>query len=316
VEGVQETPRQSEEEGKTITLIPITAQGGAGAAERKEVVEVRLRYGRKIAPLTTAGTIDLAAPPMNLPVLRLGWTLSIPPNYDLVVDHGNMRRVNWFTENELVQANPDAVPVRQSKSEPEPQQGDVQGTRNFEVIRRMSEGKAAGLPSMYSGARPQAGRLYHFQTLISLDEPGRIKSRYVKSNLGLTGKGFLVLAVIALTWVLWRLPGFSLSARLGWLGGSTLVLLAAHTLMEESYRDYLQTLVVATGGCFAASVLLAAGSAVREWNRRRQEEDILPFRPVDSAGKPGKTPPAAESPASAPTSPGTPSAPTPPAGQG
>ncbi len=275
VAGAQETPFQTQESGKTITLVPI-----AKAARGDETFDVRLRFGRKQKPMGVVDVIDLAAPPMNLPVLRLGWSVSLPVNYELVADSGNMRRVSYFTENELTAADPDApiAMAPQSTGANAPAgQGDVQYQRNVEVIRRMSEarmgggamevqqGKAAGLPSMSSGARPKSGKSFHFQTLISLDEPGRIRSRCVRTSVGYVARGTMALLLLLVVWALWRVPGVTDLARIGWLGAGTLVLLGAHTLLEETYREYLSVLVFTAGACFMLAVLYGALQGVRSW---------------------------------------------------
>lgn len=314
VAGIQETPFQTQENGKMVTLVPI-----AKAARGDETFDVRLRFGRKQKALAVVDTIDLTAPPLNLPVLRLGWTVSLPPNYELVADAGNMRRVYGFTESELVAANPDApIALNPQGGAPQPGGGDQQSLRNAEVIRQMKDGRSgAGLSSMVSGARPQDGKSFHFQTLISLDEPGRIKSRCVRTSVGLTSQGVLVLLVLLACLLAWRVPGVPRSTRVGWLGAAALLLLGVHTLMEQTYQDYMSVIVLTTAACFAAGLVTAVGGAILAWWRARQDDGIRIVETVVPAPATPVAPPAGPtSPAAGPTSPSAPSGETgtPPAG--
>lgn len=345
VAGVQETPYQAEEGGKRLTKIPIMKAGRGD-----ETFDVRLRYGRKLKPLGALGTIDLACPTMNIPTLRLGWALSLPERYELVTDAGNMRRVYGF-EPTLANADPDQpfTPVAATGQEPNapPAPGvgpveDRQVARNKRAQQQMADarlaqgemavkgGRASGLPSMYTGERPgSGGRTYLFQTLISLDEPGRIRSRYVKESVGYTSKGLLVLLVLGLGFYLYQKRVLSESARMSLMAAAAIFFLGVQTLLEQSYLEYLTVIVLASAGCFAVYFVLWIGGMVQSEVKRQKEErekkedqerksakvDILPYRPSEpvAAAPAVAPPPAPASPAPPPPAPAAPAKPVAPA---
>lgn len=267
VGGARETPFQGTRTDKTtgrtkeVVLVPIAAAAKQAEARGEDMFTVVLRFGEKGEALGQVGTLDLRAPPISLPTLRLGWSISLPDGYELVTEGGNMKRLppGHYFEGPLQVLDPDAQvqavrvadPTAQAREMAQARQGDLQLAgnawlvdQNFASLGKQTEvqidnGRAVGMRSTYTGTKPRTSNTYNFQTLVSLNEPGRIICRYVKRGVGLTVKGALLLLFIGLPLLAWKKMALSPEVKMGIFTAAAIVMLALQALYEPSYYDYI-----------------------------------------------------------------------------
>ncbi|MBI3099265.1 MAG: hypothetical protein HYY93_13645 [Planctomycetes bacterium] len=278
--GVLKTTRTDKTSGKTrnVILVPIAAAAKQAEALGRDMFTVMLRFGEEGSALGQMGTLDLSTPPMSLPALRLGWSISLPEGYELVTEGGNMKRLprGAVFEGPLQFLDPDQQaqsvmaidPTTAARQIAEKRQGDLQCAGNAWIVSQNSadlgkqtemqvdNGYAVGIRSTNIGTKPRTANTYDFQTLVSLNEPGRITCRYVKRGVGLTVKGALFLLFVGLPLLAWRKMTLSPEAKAGTFVAASVVMLAVQALYEPSYYDYL-TIPIWT--VLLLTVLLAAG---------------------------------------------------------
>jgi energy-converting hydrogenase Eha subunit C len=284
-----------EDAGKT--KIPVARKDGREGG----VGEVRLRYSHKLGELGRLGSVMLESPLKDIDVMRLGWTLSLPEGYDIIRDSGNIKRVEgtYAMEGKLQELQPDAEVQVQVQARPSAIQGKSrQWDNNAQALDRNlspAQGGPGATVSVYTGAKPQEASVFTFQSLIlSKGERAWVQVQYVKGSLGIPLKVGFVVVVLGLCALVWGIcPGPRLTPALV-LYGSGLVALAARTLGEGAYYDYL-TIVMATAIVAATAVVVyAVARRVQERRRREREQlaELAARRAHKVAERPAAPPPA------------------------
>lgn len=250
------------------TLVPI---GRAGRGDAP--FEVRLRYEAKGEPLGRLGRLSLAAPPLDLEILRLGWSVSLPRGYRVVADGGTLDPVDGF-EPRLAALDPEApLPAAPAPPPaPSPEAGAASANRWAEEALRPAAGieapaaggRAAGLPSMPPSPAPRGAEPRHYQALIPLGGAGTLRIEYARSSVGDVGAGALLLALAGLSLGLLRRRRPSDGAKASILLSLAVVVAGVRILAEGDYEAPLE-IAFATLAC--AGLLAAARIA---WERVRR----------------------------------------------
>lgn len=271
-------------DGVKETLIPLGQEG-----KRGESFNIDLRYAQKRENLGATGRLDLACPKINVPVMKLGWTLSLPDDYEAIAADGNMKAVAILDDDLARILHEAAGPGRAKKvDQPASNQGrNIQQEKNGWVMGNLTGGNGAngaGNPQsgMFTGNKPTSRKLYHYQTLIPLRESGRVSVRYAKEALGQFFKGGVVVAVIAGAFLFWRKSRFSHGVRIGIMVVAAMLLQAVRVLwMEQSYAEHLN---IGSWTMIAMSVALLAGDlGIYFWSRRESGKPVP--QPVDAVAE-------------------------------
>jgi len=316
VAGKQVSCFTTQEKGQPVTLIPIAQE-----SKTDTPFIVNIRYAGKMKALSSTGSLDLKCPQVNIPIMRLGWSVSVPKNYSLSSMAGNMEPVTSF-EQGLQPLDPERIAVSQQQTvnwnsnTNQPQQSvsnvtqqkqmaqmndqEVQNYEALENIKRAGSAKLAGAPTLYTGRRPETGKTYNFQTLISLDLIGEIKAHYVKDTMGVTFLGFLIIIIALFALWFWSKVAISPRNKVAAMVALILILIGLHTLMPYTYDDSFKyaigTLVVVN-----IAVALLAGFKVMQVSitksksqsadspADRGKEDDEPAEPTPPAETPATT---------------------------
>jgi len=256
-------------DGET-TKIPVARADGAGRA-----FEVRLRYSQERPRLGRAGTLRLEAPMRGIDIMRLGWTLYLPEGYSIVRDTGNLHRLKGpgEMEQQLQRLSPDVeIIARRGERAGERAVPTTQEMSNRAAIALIEAGRGKGQRSrsIYTGSRPVQPNAHVFQGLvISGKEPVWVGMTYVKSSVGIPLHGLLVVVILVVCRSVWRRAG---RGRRGVALALALavLLLAARTVAEGSFRGFLTTAVVAAFAGTALLLVFTIVAGARElWRRRR-----------------------------------------------
>lgn len=268
VAGQAVTPFTAEGPDGPVTKLPVARAAGADAA-----FEVRLRYQQSLGggkALGRLGRLRLESPVQDIDIMRLGWTLILPPGYDVVRDRGNIRRLGRGEGlvSELARLDPDAAfAVRTVEAPPSPGRGRGQAERQFDFnvrtqmpVQAAARGERA-VQSIYTGAKPTEGRRFDFQGLIVRGtEPAWLEAEYVKGSVGLPLAGMTaLLALLVVGAIVYALQDQQWAA-LGAVAVLALLGLAVRTLAEDAYAAYMATALYTLGVC-AALLLLRNAAA-------------------------------------------------------
>ena len=234
------------EKGQPVTLVPIAQESKTDAP-----FIVNIRYASKMKELSASGMLNLKCPQVNIPIMRLGWSVSLPEKYQLIRIGGTMEPVWGFESGISVldaaekQSQPpvQTATITQQQIEYSGQQNQVMDQQKFanaaalENIKGGAGGvKGVGAPSLYTGHRPTTANTYNFQTLISLDLPVEISAHYVKQSFGNTIYGFfLLLALLFSLWFMFK-TDFTQLKKITYMIVSILVLIGLHTLLPHFYE--------------------------------------------------------------------------------
>jgi hypothetical protein len=272
VAGVQETPLKKNVGGKKVTLIPI-----ARKARADDAFEIRIRYGMKVSEMGMMGSVAMNCPKMNLPVIRLGWSISLPDGHELVNFSGNMQKVESF-ESQLSQLDPESPLAVQ-------QMPGGQGNQQM---------RTGGGSSIYTGDKPQTANTYFFQTLIPLDEAGQVRIQYIKTEGGWVLKGGIALLAIALVVLFVRKAKLAEMWKFGTVFGAVLILAGMQLLIGEAYHDYIATLIWTLLGTTVIAGIVAfilhsgivKTSTSRVSTRKQEAESVIVIPEPDKDDKP------------------------------
>ncbi len=283
VAGQTVTCFQGDEKGVPVTLIPIAQQ-----SKSEKAFTVNIRYAWKIKELGQTGMLKMACPQINIPIMRLGWRIALPEKYEVVMDSGNMEQVSGF---EPIIARLNYPTSRQgagrlhANSQKQEIVKDPQRIQNELALGNIvaikgRRGGSTGLPAVYTGEAPTTGKVYYFQSLISLDVPGQVSSHYVKTAFGNTSKGLMVLLMIGGILFFWFRTGFDQVKKMAWLIGTILVIVGLHTLLGRMYVDFFN---LAIGTLVVMTFCLAAWFATKqyiypwltEWREQSQERQTV-----------------------------------------
>lgn len=228
------------EKGQPVTLVPIAQE-----SKTDTPFQVNIRYATKMKELSASGMLNLKCPQVNIPIMRLGWTVSLPEKYELIRIGGTMEPVWGFEAgiSSLDAAEKQAQTVQTSIAPQQAvQQGqiDQQSLSNFMALENIKGAgggvRGVGAPSLYTGQRPATGNTYNFQTLISLDLPVEINAHYVKQSFGNTIFGFCLLLVLLFSlWFIFK-TDFTQLKKITSIIASVLVLIGLHTLLPHFYE--------------------------------------------------------------------------------
>ena len=243
-----------------ITKVNVARPGG-----RSGPLEVRLRYSERRDELERLGSLRLESPIQDIEIMRLGWMLSLPEGYDLVRSKGSLKQLAspQNMESTLRDLKTDLEVRARSGSSAQPRSSQTaQAMRNVLAQQKVqTEGAGAGVEaaSFYTGSKPGQAATFAFQSLVvSGDEPAWLDVQYVKDSIGIPLEGLEVLLLLLICGLIWRWQGCPAAGRIAILFGFALVALAARTLAEEAYRDFLTaaviTFLVAAGGALIYSV--------------------------------------------------------------
>ncbi|MFA5793603.1 MAG: hypothetical protein WC980_00835 [Candidatus Brocadiia bacterium] len=253
----------SDEKGVPITLIPIAQQ-----SKTDQAFEINLRFASKISALSATGKINMVCPQMNIPLMRVGWTVSLPERYQIVRDGGNMEPVEVFESGiaalDIERRPPEQnIPV-QTANMRTGQQVDLQWSMNSAAQENIRGGQqkisasGGGMPSVYGGKKPITTNNYQFQSLLPLDVPVRISSHYLSSPFHNVVKGILALLAIAGTLLFWFKSKSDVIRKTAVLIGLILVLVGFHTLSTNSYESIFSTIIWSTAAVIAVIMAVIA----------------------------------------------------------
>ncbi|MBI4834820.1 MAG: hypothetical protein HY811_08395 [Planctomycetes bacterium] len=246
VAGINESSFKAVEKGASVVLIPIAQQS---KSDKPFVVNVRYAY--KIDAFGASGIINLTCPSMNIPVMRLGWSLSIPDKYEVVMNAGNMEKVDRF-EPLIAQLNDEQAPAVQVENVPaandQKEQQVYQLSSNTSAVENIrypagKGGDVASASSMYTGTIPTTTKTYYYQTLISLDIPANIYAHYLKSGFSHMVNGLFVILAVLVTLFLWFKTGGDSWKKMGKVLVAVLVILGISTLIGESYKTIFSIII-------------------------------------------------------------------------
>ncbi len=267
-----------------LTKIPVAQQESGG----NNIQEIRVRYSNSREKLGRMGNMRLDSPLVGIDVMRLGWTVSLPDDFNVVRESGTLREVDGIhkMERRLRKLNPDSkVTSRVRKIKSRSANMSQQAVSN---VRAMQQSKTTGGSSTqrvagYTGTRPREGATYVFQALIvSKGEPAWLQVTYLKSSIGFPLKGLLIALIVGLCGWMWRKVSIPDAGKLLVLYGAALMVLAIRTLLEGAYQEYLTVIlftlvVVATVGLLY-TVHCWMRSLWRSWRSNSRRKNHRPTR--------------------------------------
>jgi len=226
------------EKGQPVTLVPIAQESKTDAP-----FYVNIRYASKMGELSATGMLNLKCPQVNIPIMRLGWTVSLPEKYELIRLGGTMEPVYGFESGisnlDAAEKQTSPPPVQTVTQQSLQYSTDQQWTSNTMAMENIKGGagiKGVGAPSLYTGTRPATGNTYNFQTLISLDLPVEINAHYVRQSFGNTIFGLCLLIVLVCSlWFMFK-TDFTQLKKITYIIASVLVLIGLHTLLPHFYE--------------------------------------------------------------------------------
>ncbi|MDQ7778367.1 MAG: hypothetical protein RDV41_01500 [Planctomycetota bacterium] len=237
-----ETPFRSSANSNDI-LVPITAvEGAVAGTSGEQVFDVRLRFAMQVAELGAFGALKLQSPAVDLRIMRLGWTLALPPDYELANDTGNMEPTYGFDPQleQLSFAPPAGLQERAGGSQP------AVGRNDNAFVNTIQPGAArpvGAVPQGTTGATIMGGKNYTFQSLIPLNKPAEINARVMTSRASDVSKGVVgvIFAVAALLFL--RFSKASDRLKLGVLLPAALVALAIQGVTRYAYLGQIEVAV-------------------------------------------------------------------------
>lgn len=278
VGGRAERPFMSAERANEI-LVPITAvEGAITSTGNEQVFDVRLRFATKQAELGILGSVKMQSPAVNLRIMRLGWSLSLPMGYELVNDTGNMERVNAFDPEvekiPLVAGGATLQPVAR------PGQPVPTGMRSHNDFVNSIQSSAARSPQEGRGglvfASPlPAGTLYMFQSLIPLDKPARIDATVLTTKGSDVSKGLVGVLLVLGALIFARFAKVRDQWKVGLFLVCALLMLAVQGMTQYAYTGQLEVIVYVLWIITIVYALFAGGrqavpAIARGWGMRFQ----------------------------------------------
>lgn len=207
VNGEKVDPKYNSADPET-TLINITR-----TKEDNTPIQMHLQYTQDIGALGSFGNLNLICPEVKIPVLRVGWSLSLPTGLRLVRDDGGtMTRVNQFD----AYLNTPLLDFGQFSSS----------------VRTPNHNRPGPLSN--------TGNEYNFQLLIPLESESSIKLTYTNDNFDNTFQGTIVFSMFVLfgLGLYLKLKG---SALIFSGFGLAIFFLGIRTLNGVSYYDWITT---------------------------------------------------------------------------
>ena len=134
-------------------------------------------------------------------------------------------------------------------------------------------GKAAGVQSIYTGAKPELPNRFYFQSLIvPPDEPVYVDSRYVKESMRLPMQGLTLIVIGGLLIWGWLSLPLRFWTKLGLSLTLALVFAAIRTLAEGDYATQLSSIIYCIVIVTVACVAYDAAQWIKAKRAARSEE--------------------------------------------